>query len=311
MKSRKKTIVILSLFLFFSVCMNLHGEQDTITIGRVSDNPKRHYKRLKPFIDYIAENLEHMGIKKGRVLLAKDNHRLIKYLREGKVDIVTETPFSSIIYMEKAGAKPLLRRWKKSVPIYNSYIFVRKDSGINSLKDLKGKVIAFEDPGSTTGYFLPKVTIIKEGLEMVELKNYKQKPPSDKVGYCFAGGEPNIAHWVHKGLVAAGALSNIEYREADEVPPRFLPDFKVIYKTESVPRNLILVRGDMNPEMQTAVKDILINMRLNKEGRKIMWEKLSKTLHFDEFPEGVEEIIEKFKEKYELIKEEIEREYPE
>ena len=310
MKSRKKTIVILSLFLFFLVCMNLQAEQNTITIGRVSDHPKKHYKKLKPFIDYIAENLEHMGIKKGRVLLAKDNHRLIKYLREGKVDIVTETPFSSIIYMEKAGAKPLLRRWKKSVPIYNSYIFVRKDSGINSLKDLKGKVIAFEDPGSTTGYFLPKVTIIKEGLEMVELKNYKQKPPSDKVGYCFAHGEPNIAHWVHKSLVDAGALSNIEYQEADEVPPRFLPDFKVIYKTEPVPRNLILVRGDMNPEMQTAVKDILINMRLNKEGRKIMW-KLSKTLHFDEFPEGVEEIIEKFKEKYELIKEEIEREYPE
>ncbi|MBA7512030.1 hypothetical protein ES705_04029 [subsurface metagenome] len=310
MKSRKKTIVILSLFLFFLVCMNLQAEQNTITVSRVSDHPKKHYKKLKPFIDYIAENLEHMGIKKGRVLLAKDNHRLIKYLREGKVDIVTETPFSSIIYMEKAGAKPLLRRWKKSVPIYNSYIFVRKDSGINSLKDLKGKVIAFEDPGSTTGYFLPKVTIIKEGLEMVELKNYKQKPPSDKVGYCFAHGEPNIAHWVHKSLVDAGALSNIEYQEADEVPPRFLPDFKVIYKSESVPRNLILVRGDMNPEMQTAVKDILINMRLNKEGRKIMW-KLSKTLHFDEFPEGVEEIIEKFKEKYELIKEEIEREYPE
>lgn len=310
MKSRKKTIVILSLFLFLLVCMNLYGEQNTITVSRVSDHPKKHYKKLKPFIDYIAENLRNMGIKKGKVLLAKDNHQLIKYLREGKVDIVTETPFSSIIYMEKAGAKPLLRRWKKSVPRYNSFIFVRKDSGINSLKDLKGKVIAFEDPGSTTGYFLPKVTIIKEGLEMVELKNYREKPPADKVGYCFAGGEPNIAHWVHKGLVDAGALSNIEYQEPDEVPAGFLPDFKAIYKSESVPRNLILVRGDMNPEMQTAVKDILINMRLTKEGRKIMWE-LSKTLHFDEFPEGVEETVKKFKEKYELIKEEIEREYPE
>jgi len=310
MRFRKKSTVILSLFLFLLVCMNLYGGQNTITISRVSDHPKKHYKKLKPFINYIAKSLKHMGIRKGKVLLAKDNHQLIKYLREGKVDIVTETPFSSIIYMEKAGAKPLLRRWKKSVSRYNSYIFVRKDSGINSLKDLKGKVIAFEDPGSTTGYFLPKVTIMKEGLEMVELKNYREKPPPDKVGYCFAHGEPNIAHWVHKSLVDAGALSNIEYQESDEVPASFLPDFKVIYKSESVPRSLILVHGDMNPEMQAAVKNILINMRLNKEGRKIMW-KLSNTLHFDEFPEGVEEVIEKFKEKYELIKKEIEREYPE
>ena len=311
MKLRKKSTIILMLFfLIFLVRMNLQAEQDTITISRVSDHPKKNYKRLKPFIDYIAKNLEHMGIRKGKVLLAKDNHQLIKYLREGKVDIVTETPFSSIIYIEKAEAKPLLRRWKKSVPEYGSYIFVRKDRGIDSLEDLKGKVIAFEDPGSTTGYFLPKVTILKKGLEMVELKNYKQKPPSDKVGYCFAGGEPNIAHWVHKGLVDAGALSNIEYREPDEVPVGFLPDFKVIYKTEPVPRNLILVRGDMDTKMQTEVKDILINMRFNEDGKRIMW-KLSKTLHFDEFPEGVEEVIKKFKEKYELVKEEIEREYPE
>jgi len=310
MSLRKLIGVALTLFLFISFMRtSLPAEQDTITISQVSDHPQKHYKELKPFIDYIAKNLEHMGIRKGKVLLAKDNQQLIKYLKEGKVDIITETPFSSIIYMKKGGAKLLLRRWKKGLPNYSSYIFVRKDSGINSLKDLKGKKIAFEDPGSTTGYFLPKVTIMKEGLEMVELENYKQEPPSDKVGYCFAHGEPNIAHWVYKGLVDAGALSNIEYQEPDEVPPNFLLSFKVIYETEPVPRNLILVRGDMSAEMESAIKEILINMRTAEEGRKIMWN-LSKTLHFDEFPEGEEEIIKKFKEKYDLIREEIERDYP-
>jgi phosphonate transport system substrate-binding protein len=310
MRLRKESIVILSLFLFFLICRNLHGEQDTITIGYVSDDPQQHYQRFKAFVDYIAKNLEYMGIRKGKVLLAKDNHQLIKYLRENKVDIVNETPYSTIIYMEKAGLRPLLRAWKKGVPRYNSYIFIRKDSGINSLKDLRGKVIAFEDPGSTTGYFLPKIAIIKEGLEMVELKDYTQKPPADKVGYCFAQGEPNVAHWVHKGLANAGALSNIDFQEADKVPPNFLIDFKVIYESEPVPRNVISVRGEMDPNLREEIKNILLNMAFTEEGKRIMW-KLARTICFDEFPEGTEEVIKSFTEKYILMKEEIEEEYPE
>jgi len=313
---KKKIAVSLTIFIFTSLSSillssnNLEAGQDTITIGRVSDDPKKHYAKTKPFIDYIADNLKHMGIKQGKVLLAKDNHQMIQYLREAKIDIVTETPFSSIIYMEKAGAKPLLRRWKKGIPTYSSFIFVRKDSGINSLKELKGKTIAFEDPGSTTGYFLPKTAIIKEGLEMVELKNYKEKPPLDKVGYCFAQGEVNISHWVHKGFVEAGTLSNEEYQEPDEVPVGFIADFRIIYETDNVPRNLILVRQDMDPKLQEEIKSILLNMKLSEEGRKAMWN-LQKTLKFDEFPEGAEEMTRRFKEKYNLIRKEMEKEYPE
>ena len=38
---------------------------------------------------------------------------------------------------------------------YKSQIITRKDSGINSLKDLNGKSFAFTDPASTSGYILP------------------------------------------------------------------------------------------------------------------------------------------------------------
>lgn len=308
---RRKAIVVLAfLFFTFSLSLSLKAEQSTITISRVSDDPQKHYKKLKPFIDYIANGLKHMGIKNGRVLLAKDNHQLIKYLKEGKVDIITETPYSSIILMEKGGAKPILRRWKKASATYAAVIFTRKDSGINSLADLKGKVIAFEDPGSTTGYFLPKTAIIKAGLEMVKLVNYRQKPPPDKIGYCFAGNESSIAHWVHKGFASAGSLSNQEYGAPDEVSKGFIPDFKVIYETENVPRNLILVRGNIDHKLEEAIKDVLLNMDRSEEGRKLMLG-LEKTSDFDEFPEGIEEVIRRFKEKYSLIKEEVEREYPE
>lgn len=302
---RKKIPISIVLFIFL-FCINLQAGQNTITISKVTSHFHKQHQQLRPLIKYVGKKLKHMGIKKGKVLLARNNQELIKFVKEGKVDIVTETPFSSMLFIKKAGMKILLRSWKKGVSNYHSVIFVRKDSKINSLEDLKGKVIAFEDPGSTTGYFLPKAEIMRKGLQLVELNNYREKPPSDKIGYCFANGEVNIVHWVHKGVVAVGVLDNLEYQNPEKVPVKLMPDFKIIYATEEVPRALMLIRGNMDPRLQKEIKKILVNMKFSKEGRKTMW-KMSKTVNFDEFPEGSKETMKKFKEKYTLIIEELEK----
>ncbi|MCH7650610.1 MAG: PhnD/SsuA/transferrin family substrate-binding protein, partial [Nitrospinae bacterium] len=43
-------------------------------------------------------------------------------------------------------------------------IFVRKDSGLKTLADLKGKTIAFTDPISSSGYLYPLDLFKSEGL---------------------------------------------------------------------------------------------------------------------------------------------------
>lgn len=39
---------------------------------------------------------------------------------------------------------------------YYSVIFTGANSGIKRLEHLRGKTIVFEDPGSTSGYLMPK-----------------------------------------------------------------------------------------------------------------------------------------------------------
>lgn len=49
---------------------------------------------------------------------------------------------------------------------YYSVGFARKDSDIKNLDDMKGKVFAFGDPNSTSGYLIPSIEIPAAGYDM-------------------------------------------------------------------------------------------------------------------------------------------------
>jgi phosphonate transport system substrate-binding protein len=111
----------------------LFAQNGCLVIGKVTQNPKKQYKKLKPMVDYVVKQMKDLGISQTKVLMTKDNRQMVSYLKQGKVDWVTETAFSGVLFQEKAKAEILLRKWKKGVPEYHTVIFTRKDSGINKL----------------------------------------------------------------------------------------------------------------------------------------------------------------------------------
>ena len=245
-------------------------EHDTLVIGKVSSNPKKHYGYLKPIADYAAARMQDLGVQKAEVLMAPNNEQMVAYLEQGKVDWITETLFSSLIFQERAGTEILLLKWKKGVPKYHTIFIVRKDSGINSLADLKGKTLALEDPGSTTAFFLPLAELLDAGLTPMALSSTREDPQADKVGFVFARQEITQSNWVHKGLVDAAAFSNLDWQKNDHNPPEIRSDLKIIHRTASFPRAFELVRHDLDPAYKERLKSILLNVADTPEGPALL-----------------------------------------
>ena len=245
-------------------------DDHVLVLGRISDDPKAHYEQLKPLLDYVIPRMNNVGITEGRILMARDTQQMTSYLRRGRVDWVTETSGTGMQLQKRAGAKPMLLTERGGVSRYHSVFFTRKDSGINSLADLKGRSIAFQSTGSTSAYIVPASVLLDEGLQLEILLSPMDRPTPDLVGYVFARSELNIAAWVHKRLVDAGVLSSQDWNDARRLPPAFRQDLKIIHETPDYPRALAMVRGDLDPKVEARLREVLLEAADDPAAREAM-----------------------------------------
>jgi phosphonate transport system substrate-binding protein len=252
-----------------------------IIIGSIHFEPAAEIKRFWPLARYLANQLQSAGIDHGRVVVAKSVFEMAAFLREGKVDLYIDSPFTSVAVSRLSGSKFLLRRWKKGVGEYHTVIFARKDSGISRLEDLRGKKIAFEEPSSSSGYLLPKMILVEQGLKLVPKQAATDAVEPDEVGYVFSYDDESTMVWVLRRQVFAGATDNHHFLGQAKGN---LENLTIISETFSMPRHVVSYRADLPYKLVERLKEILLQMDQQEEGKKVLQE-FEKTTKFDEIPD--------------------------
>ena len=233
-------------------------DHDVLVLGRISDDPRVHYQQLQPLLDYVVPRMADVGIREGRILMARDAQQMASYLRRGRVDWVTETAATAVLLRQRADARPLLLTERDGVSTYHSVFFARRDSGVGSLADLPGRSIAFQRPSSTSAYFAPASELVALGFKLDILLSPLDRVEAPAVGYVFARSELNIATWVHKRLVDVGVMSHLDWNNPRRMPDSFRRDFVLIGRTADYPRAVELVRGDLSPEIAMRLREVLL-----------------------------------------------------
>lgn len=257
----------LTFFLLLLACGLVQAADGVLVLGRISDDPRRHYEQLQPLLDYVVPRMRSVGITEGRVLMARDPQQMMSYLRRGKVDWVTETPGTGLLLADRAGARPLLLTERSGAREYRSVVFTRRDSGITSLPQLLGKTIAFQSPSSTSAYLVPAMALRDQGLPMSLMVSPLEEADAGSLGYVFANTDANLAAWVHKGLVDAGGFSDQDWASLQRVSEAFRRDLVIIHTTEPVPRAMELVSAGMSPEVAERLKQVLLGASADPQAR--------------------------------------------
>ena len=267
----------------------------SLTLGIVFQGTREPLEEhFRPLVDYAARKLTPTAETKGMIVVAPTPGQMMKLLEEKRVDFYMESPYPTYLINRLGAAKLLLRRWKGGIGEYRSLIFTNKESGVARLEDLRGKIIAFEDTGSTSGYLLPKLFLLKKGFSVVEKPSAGAKVSDREIGYIFADTYKNIASLVVQNKVAAGAISNDDYASVDDTSKASI---SILGESESVPRHLVSVRKDLPEAMAKLLKEILLSMHQNEEGKTIL-RQTDGTTQFDLLPGGEESVRRKLVELY-------------
>jgi phosphonate transport system substrate-binding protein len=215
-------------------------------VGVISRYPPNIiFKGYQPIIDYLNRNDKyHFELK-----LSTSYSETLNQLTKGEVTIAF---FGTLLYInahENYGIVPILKPLNEDFkPFFRSVFFTKKNSGINSITDLKGRKIALPSKESFSGnwlikYELQKYNILETELAAIEHFAYHQ----------------NVIYQVLKGNYDAGVVKDRVIKEYKD------RDIKIIAYSEPVPGSPIVAAKQYDEEVILTIKELLLKINLEND----------------------------------------------
>ena len=175
----------------------------------------------------------------------------------GKAQIGWLNTFNYVLAHEKYGVEVGLVTVRFGLSTYKGQINVRADSGIESMADLKGKVMCWVDPNSTSGYIIPRITLKANGVD----------PDTDFAQTIEAGSHNNVVAQVYNGDCDAGAT----YADARSSIEKDFPDVKekviVLAETTDIPNDSVSFIKELPDETRDKIINALLEIAASEEGQ--------------------------------------------
>ncbi|MBL7542286.1 MAG: phosphate/phosphite/phosphonate ABC transporter substrate-binding protein [Bdellovibrionaceae bacterium] len=206
-----------------------------------------------------------------------------------KADVAALNSFGYLLAHDKYGAEAKIVVLRHGSATYQSQFIVKADSNIKKLQDLDGKVIAFVDPSSTSGFLLPMKTLKDRNIN-----------PKETI---FSMKHDSVVTKVYLGEVDAGATfytppTDGKLEDARRLVLTQYPDVekkvKILELSEPIPNDPIVFRKDMPDEMKKKIIEALMKFVTTDEGKKAFKETYGVTdlkLTTDAEYEGVRKML--------------------
>ncbi len=262
------SLLILFLFLFISSCKPT--PVTTVTPVPVSSPSPSSSSNQKPLILSCIPYASELKLTEGWQCLAdylsaymgipvkfemkKTYKPLVDGLKSGEIDFANTGPLIYVKAHDIAGATPLVKPIPVSgkSPFYQSYVIVRKDSGIKTISQLKGKKFAFTDKESASGFLIPVLILSEAGI-----KDFKFF--SDVL---YTGDHDSSISAVYNGYADGAGVSNYLFAKGTN---ERLGDLLVIKKSDPIPTAPIVVRANMPPDVVKKIKDAFLSIDPDKK----------------------------------------------
>ncbi len=172
-------------------------------------------------------------------------------------------------------------------PYYRSLLIVPvHDTDTRDMGDLKGKIFAYADPDSNSGYLVPQASIkaLGENRDTFFRKSF------------FTWAHAKVVRAVADGLANGGAVDGYVWETLRHIDPGLTSRTRVVWRSEKFGFPPFVARSDMTAADRRALSNVLTGMQDDPVGRSLLAE-----LNLDGFSEQGDDLYGSIRELMETL----------
>jgi phosphonate transport system substrate-binding protein len=248
-----------SLILFMSVLfvMTATSALADITVGIF---PRRDvsttHKIFKPLTQHLSQEMGEKVV----LDVPKDFSAFWKALGEKKYDVVHFNQYHYLRGNKEFGYRVIVSNKEQGSKQIAGALSVRKDSGINTLDDLRGKTILFGGGKKAMGSYIAPTAILKKAGLNAEV-DYK---------VTFAKNPPNAVIAVFSKAADAAGSGNVILKLGAVKKKVDVSQMKILAESEPFVQLPWAVHPDMSDAKMKKIQTLMVNLKDSDSGKEVL-----------------------------------------
>jgi phosphonate transport system substrate-binding protein len=215
---------------------------------RFGVEPYEASAKLIPIYDKIGAILAKALDCNVQMLITTSYTAEVEAMRAGKLEVGEYSPFSYVMahQIAKAEVVATVSGADGKPDTYTAGIVTWPGSGIKSLKEVAGHTFGYSDPASNSGHLFPAYALKKAGID-----------PDNGVRPLYSGSHTASFEALRNHKVAAAELNSQQIISSTEAGAYKPGDFIELWRSDPIPVDPIVVRGDLDPAFKARLTRVL------------------------------------------------------
>lgn len=216
-------------------------------------NPQKLSEAYQPLVDHLNRRLQGARIE---LEASRDYQAYEQKIRNREPAFLLPNPWQTLEAI-KAGYHVIAMAGEAED--FKGILIVRRDAGIRSIADLKGKVVSYPSPTALAAAIMPQYFLHSRGIDV-----------NRDIVNTYVGSQESSIMNVFLRKSAAGATWPPPWRLFQKDHPSEAAQLEVKWETPSLINNSVMVRDDVPLAVRDAATQALIDLDRSAEGQTIL-----------------------------------------
>ena len=206
----------------------------------------------------LAHALEKALDREVHIETDKDFDSFMRRVYAGEFDLVHLNQLQYLQAHEHAGYRAVAKLCSATTCTISALIVTHQDSGITTLTQLRGKIIAFGDPNAMVSHLLARSLLRDAGLQDSDYRPV------------FTRNPPNALLAVYNGAAAAAGVGSPVFEQPEVVKHVDRRRIRVLAESTPIPNLPFAVRGDLDEKLVQRIRAALLAVAQQPDGLELL-----------------------------------------